>query len=86
MGFLGGTESTTSGNISDLTMLETRIKEVENRLGHTLISSTVDDDSIYRKMIDLEEKIKLLENRVVGAGVQMGNVVFQSFEDLLAWV
>jgi hypothetical protein len=44
------------------------------------------NDSVYHRMIELEEKVKLLENRVVGAGVQMGNMVFQSFEDLLAWV
>jgi hypothetical protein len=43
-------------------------------------------DTLYRRILDLEEKIKLLENRVVGAGVQLGNLVFQSFDDLLAWV
>ena len=41
---------------------------------------------VYRRLLDLEEKTKILENRVVGAGVQMGNIVFQSFEDLLSWV
>ncbi len=57
--------------------------------GPSLYSSScaVDNhEEILCKMRDLEEKIKLLENRVVGAGVQMGNFVFQSFEDLLAWV
>jgi hypothetical protein len=46
--------------------------------------TSVIDDSIYRTITDLEEKIKIFENRVVGAGVQMGGIVFQSFEDLLA--
>ncbi len=43
-------------------------------------------EAAYAKLMDLEEKVKILENRVVGAGVQMGSIVFQSFEDLLAWV
>jgi hypothetical protein len=42
--------------------------------------------ALYRRILDMEEKIKILENRVVGAGVQLGSLVFQSFEDLVAWV
>jgi len=42
--------------------------------------------TLYRRILDLEEKIKILENRVVGAGVQLGSLVFQSFEDLVVWV
>jgi hypothetical protein len=50
-------------------------------------ASSRDPDSVlYRRIWDLEEKIKILENRVVGAGVQLGGCVFQSFDDLLAWV
>jgi len=41
---------------------------------------------LYHRILDLEEKIKILENRVVGAGVQLGGCVFQSFDDLLIWV
>jgi hypothetical protein len=41
---------------------------------------------IHRKMMDMEAKIKILENRVVGSGVQLGNCVFPSFEDLHKWV
>jgi hypothetical protein len=37
------------------------------------------NEELIRKLLDLEEKIKILENRVVGAGVQMGNIMFQSF-------
>jgi len=43
-------------------------------------------DLLYHRVLDLEEKIKILESRVVGAGVQLGGLVFQSFEDLYAWV
>jgi hypothetical protein len=35
---------------------------------------------------DQEAKINVLENRVVGEGVQMGNMCFQSFTDLCTWV
>jgi hypothetical protein len=34
----------------------------------------------------LEEKLRIIENRVVGGGVQLGGFVFQSFDDLLKWV
>jgi len=43
-------------------------------------------DQLYRRVLDLEEKIKIPESRVVGAGVQLGGLVFQSFEDFNAWV
>jgi hypothetical protein len=43
-------------------------------------------EAMSRRIADLEDKIKLLENRVVGAGVQMGSFVFQSFDDLVKWV
>jgi uncharacterized protein YoxC len=45
-----------------------------------------DQEAMVRRIADLEDKIKLLENRVVGAGVQMGSFVFQSFDDLVKWV
>jgi hypothetical protein len=44
------------------------------------------NDSLVCMLKDLEEKIKLLENGVAGTVVQMGNILFQSFEDLLSWV
>ncbi len=43
-------------------------------------------DTLHCQLQDMQEKIKMLENRVVGSGVQMGNCVFQSFEDLHKWV
>jgi hypothetical protein len=46
----------------------------------------ISSDILYRQILSLEETIKLLESRVVGAGVQLGGLVFQSFDDLLAWV
>jgi len=48
---------------------------------------SADSDSVlYHCILDLEAKIKILENRVVGVGVQLGGCVFQSFDDLLVWV
>lgn len=35
---------------------------------------------------DQAHQISLLENRGVGAGVKMGDLIFQSFEDLLLWI
>lgn len=43
-------------------------------------------EALHRQILDLQDKIKILEKRVVGSGVQLGNCVFQSFEDLLRWV
>jgi hypothetical protein len=49
-------------------------------------SPACEGDSLSRRLQDLEEKLKIVENRVVGAGVSLGGCVFQSFEDLLSWV
>jgi hypothetical protein len=49
-------------------------------------SPACEEDSLSRRLQDLEEKLKIVENRVVGAGVSLGGCVFQSFEDLLSWV
>jgi hypothetical protein len=43
-------------------------------------------EALNRQLLDMKEKIKILENRVVGSFVQMGSCVFQSFEDLYKWV
>ena len=43
-------------------------------------------EALNRRLLDMQEKIKILENRVVGSGVQLGSCVFQSFEDLYKWV
>jgi hypothetical protein len=43
-------------------------------------------ESLTHQIADMQEKIKILENRVVGSGVQMGNCIFQSFKDLHKWV
>jgi hypothetical protein len=49
--------------------------------------TTMDSNTLYRRIIDLEETVKiLLGNRVVGAGAQRVGCVFQSFDDLLVWV
>jgi hypothetical protein len=43
-------------------------------------------ESLNRRILDMQEKIKTLGNQAVGSGVQLGSCVFQSFEDLLKWV
>jgi hypothetical protein len=41
-----------------------------------LSPTTMDPDTLYQHIIDLEETVKILGNRVVGAGVHMGGCVF----------
>lgn len=53
-----------------------------NMLGH----DGGNHDRLDAAMRDIAAKVKLLEQRVVGDGVQIGSQVFQSFEDLRAWV
>jgi hypothetical protein len=43
-------------------------------------------EALNHRLLDMQEKVKILENRVVGSGVQLGSCVFQSFEDLYKWV
>jgi hypothetical protein len=73
-------------------MQRTQIEDPSDGIPHTsrnTLSKTEEthlSESVARRIADLEEKIKILENRVVGAGVQMGSFVFQSFDDLVRWV
>jgi hypothetical protein len=65
------------------------IRPLLNRFMSTEVESGEDSskyDGLHRQLLDMQKKIKILENRVVGSGVQMGNCVFQSFEDLHKWV
>jgi len=36
--------------------------------------------------LDLKHQVKVLQHRIVGGGVRIGNKVFQSFEDVQVWV
>jgi len=78
----------------------TTMTEILNRLNALESKSAQTDPFISSPAVDLQTQvnlleatvrdqantISLLENRVVGAGVKMGDLVFQSFEDLLSWV
>ena len=78
----------------------TTMTEILNRLNALESKSAQTDPFISSPAVDLQTQINLLEatvrdqantislleNRVVGAGVKMGDLVFQSFEDLLSWV
>jgi hypothetical protein len=66
----------TDALVQCIALLEQKLETLQN----------FEADSMQCQFSDLEDKVKLLENRVVGAGVQMGGMDFQSFEDLLAWV
>jgi hypothetical protein len=78
----------------DLSPLLTRLEELEAKLQRqNPTSNTAPPADIQQRLDQLEvtlrdqaHTISLLENRVVGAGVKMGDLVFQSFEDLLLWV
>ncbi len=65
--------------------LEAHLQKLESMLTDQTTDSQL-TSAAYIRLSDLEEKVKLLEHRVVGAGVQMGSILFQSFEDLLVWV
>ena len=41
---------------------------------------------LVTQVISLQAQVKLLQQRIVGDGVQIGSKVFQSFDDLRAWV
>jgi hypothetical protein len=49
----------------------------------SLSSSSTNADQLLR---DMQGQLKVLQQRVVGAGVQVGAKVFQSFEDVETWV
>jgi len=66
--------------VADVTSLNDRHLEPDSPQDNPL------QDTLTRRLQDLEEKLKVIENRVVGAGVQMGGLVFQSFDDLYKWV
>jgi hypothetical protein len=42
--------------------------------------------NIEATLLDLKHQIKVLQHRIVGGGVRIGNKVFQSFEDVQVWV
>ncbi len=73
--------------------IQTRLQRLESK-DSLLTSSSAKYSTDLQAQVNLLEAtirdqasmISLLENRVVGAGARMGDLVFQSFEDLLAWV
>jgi hypothetical protein len=47
-------------------------------------TSTIND--VDATLLDLKAQLKLLQVRIVGDGIQIGTRVFQSFEDVQAWL
>jgi hypothetical protein len=43
-------------------------------------------EGLSSQVISLQAQVKLLQQQIVGDGVQIGSKVFQSFDDLRAWV
>ena len=74
------------GNVPNCTGKKNVSSNILAATGNFVNPSLDTSDVLYHQVLDLEEKIKILENRVVGAGVQLGNLVCQSFDDLLVWV
>jgi hypothetical protein len=42
--------------------------------------------NVEAMILDMKHQIKVLQHRIVGGGVKIGNKVFQSFEDVQVWV
>jgi len=42
--------------------------------------------SLEATLLDLKHQVKVLQHRIVGGGIKIGNKVFQSFEDVQIWV
>ena len=42
--------------------------------------------NVEASIMDLKHQVKVLQHRIVGGGVQIGNKVFQSIEDVQIWV
>ena len=48
--------------------------------------SNIGSPDLATQVLSLQAQVKLLQQRIVGDGVQIGSKVFQSFDDLRAWV
>ena len=82
-----GSPSAASGLEARLNKLEEVAKQADwmSLEGDTL-SAMRDQIMMLESLVkDQAASISVLENRVVGSGVQMGEFVFQSFEDLHTW-
>jgi hypothetical protein len=82
---------TTSQHQNDLSSIMERLNtlKVRTRQGPTIDLSLDLQEQVNMLEATIRDQtatIALLENRVVGAGAKMGDLVFQSFEDLLTWV
>jgi hypothetical protein len=78
----------------NLDELQKRVMELEKRLQDKEAWQDLDGSSLQTQekvnfldatLRDHEAKIKVLENRVVGEGVQLGNLCFQTFDELQVW-
>jgi len=82
------------GSTVELLDIQTQFAALESKLSrsashqHHDSSPTEWQQQMFSVEADLKDQahlISLLENRLVGAGVKMGDLIFQSFEDLLSW-
>ncbi|MFN9979264.1 MAG: hypothetical protein ACK53Y_05090, partial [bacterium] len=64
----------------DIKLLQQRMTSLSNS---TRSPGSMD---LRTQVLDLNAQVKLLQQRILGEGVQIGNKIFQSFEDLRAWV
>jgi len=63
--------------------LQQRVDTLTKRL---LNYPVLGSEDLNSQVVSLQAQIKLLQQRIVGEGVQIGFKVFQSFDDLRAWV
>jgi hypothetical protein len=74
-------------------LLRDEVQELQQRMdqltAHTATRSSPSSGTnpeLSTQVIALQAQVKLLQQRIVGDGVQIGSKVFQSFDDLRAWV
>lgn len=80
-----------SGSQPNLDILTQRLRDLELRMQdkEDWNPEPVEGSALMRLesiLKDQAAKIKILENRVVGEGIQMGNLCYQTFEELKLWV
>jgi len=61
-------------------------KQVDTISARLATKSTASSQDLTTQVVTLQAQVKLLQQRIVGDGVQIGSKVFQSFDDLRAWV
>lgn len=89
-----GNEIGSAGVTEQLATLTSKIQELESRVPPCSLLSTPFDEGrisgvkppIDEIIQDIKAQLHIMNQRIVGGGVQIGTKVFQSFDDVQAWV